>query len=350
MSIERSNPTVGMSPAEEASYWFVRRDGRELTGEEAAAFDHWIGASPANRRAIEQMTAAWSLFDGVEDNAAIAPQRAHARAALNRRGIGWRASAGGLVAAALVVGFLSATPIWRSTGFGDGVSSPAVTAQASRYVTRKGEMKEVALADGSKVTLNTGSEIRVDMTTGLRSIRLVRGQALFEVAHDAGRPFVVTAADNRVTALGTVFEVRLDPNRMEVVLVRGRVAVDPTGEGGASRSVLEPGEAIVVAQGVARRVTSVDVNAKLRWREGFVEFADKPLGQAIEEINRYSDRALVLQDEGLAAERISGVFRTGDPDRFAAIVSELVPIDSHIQGGSIVLTRRAQSGRPDVVK
>lgn len=346
-SIEQQDPTLGMSRAEAASYWYVRRDGRELTDDETAAFDGWIQASPANAQELARMDAAWKMFDGLEEDDGLAALRATALAP--RRTGTWKIVASGLLAASLVVGLLLGTPVMHSIQPGERVSVAADSGQAARYATAKGQMRVVTLADGSKVTLNTGSEILVTMAPHSRAIRLVRGQALFEVAHDAARAFVVTAADRQVTALGTVFEVRLDPGRMEVVLIKGKVAVDQQA-GRQPRSILQPGQALVVALGVAQPLASVDVSAKLQWREGLVEFADEPLAQVVGEINRYSDRTVVLEDKGLAAERISGVFRTGDPDRFVSLLGELVPIEAQRYPDRILLTRRTGPASSDAPK
>jgi len=202
------------------------------------------------------------------------------------------------------------------------------------FVTAKGERRTVRLGDGTAVTLNTDSAIRVAYAPGRRLVRLLRGQVLFEVAKDHSRPFVVQAAGRQVTALGTIFEVRLDPNRLKVVLVEGKVVVDGiqdrsgTGRPVIVPAVLAPGEELVSMLGEKPQLAKVDVDQQLRWREGFVEFDDVPLSTAVGEMNRYSSRQLVLQDAATGDLRLSGVFRTGSPERFAAIVSELLPIRS----------------------
>ncbi|MES2056553.1 MAG: FecR family protein [Pseudomonadota bacterium] len=347
-SAEQRDPTLGMSCSEAASYWFVRRDGRELSDGEAVEFERWLRASPANAEELARMTAAWKLYDGLEENEGLASLRATALAPPRRPGQ-WKVAASGLLAASLVAGVIFGTPIMRSIVPDDSASAPAAAAQAVRYATGKGQMRTVTLGDGSTVTLNTASEILVTLAPRRRMIRLVRGQALFEVAHDAARPFVVAASDRQVTALGTIFEVRLDTDRVEVILIKGKVAVDQRANG-QSRSILQPGQALVVARGIAQPIASIDVNAKLQWREGFVEFADEPLAQAVSEINRYSDRTIVLQDKELAAQRISGVFRTGDPDRFVAILGELVPIEAQSRPDNILLKRRTAPAPADPSK
>src|SRR5690606_12155282 len=159
------------------------------------------------------------------------------------------------------------------------VASPKVP-DSGEFATAKGERRTVRLADGSTITLNTDSAIRVGYVADRRLVRLLRGQALFEVARDPHRPFVVQAGAKQVTALGTIFEVRLAAERMKVMVVEGKVVVDEVEErpdNGAPvmvPTVLAHGEALVAAEGAKPLLTKVDTDQQLRWREGFVEFGD----------------------------------------------------------------------------
>lgn len=344
----RNSSTLGMTPAEAASYWYVRRDGRDLSVGEQAEFDCWMQESPVHAKQFARMATAWNLYGDHENDPGLAALRSAALAhpPSYRRRL-WQVAVGGLAAASLVAGITLLGPAYRvtdtiETASHDGAPN-AASLPDSTHATRKGEMRTVVLADGSKVTLNTDSEVRVAFSAQRRIVNLVHGQALFEVAHDAARPFVVEAADRNVTALGTVFEVRLDPGRMEVTLVEGNVVVDRQASANAVRThltptMLRPGQELVAELGSAQRVVAVDIGTKLRWREGFVEFADEPLGEAVAEINRYSNRPVVVADERLAAQRISGVFRTGDPTRFVAIVGEILPIEVQARLDRIELT------------
>jgi transmembrane sensor len=211
-------------------------------------------------------------------------------------------------------------------------------------VTNRGERRTIGLADGSTLTLNTDSAVRVAYSPARRFVSLLRGQVLFEVAKDRRRPFVVQAADRQVTALGTIFEVTLDRTLMKVTLVEGRVVVDaisdrPANAAIISPMVLTPGQEFVATIGSAPQLARVDVDQQLRWREGFVEFNDIPLAKAVEEMNRHSNHQIVIHDDAAGSLRISGVFRTGDSERFAAIVGELLPIETLLlPDGHVVLS------------
>ncbi|MFA6113250.1 MAG: FecR family protein [Sphingomonas sp.] len=352
-----------MSPVEAAAHWLVRRDAHELSPSEEAEFDAWR-ADPVNADAYRRASGAMGLFDsdlGADPHLKALRQAALDAAPAPRR----RFQAVAALMAASLVGAITLVTIERSgTGPVVPATRPATVAQApvtpvvqpvrgtpTDYATGVGERRTVKLADGSTVTLNTRTRLTIAFTDGRRLVRLLRGQALFEVFHDRTRPFVVEAADRQVTALGTIFEVRVDPGRVNVVLIEGRVVVDRTPEAARAfesaplaPTLLKPGEEFSVALGAPQRVGSVDVDRQLLWRDGFVEFDDEPLGAAVAEINRYSSRPITLGDDGVASLHLSGVFSTGAPDRFVDAVGAILPIESKTtpQGGiELSLSSRA---------
>jgi transmembrane sensor len=337
--------TRGMSPVEAAAHWLVRRDAHELSPAEEAEFDAWR-ADPVNADAYRRASGAMGLFDsdlGTDPHLKALRQAALDATPAPRR----RFQTVAALMAASLVGAITLVAIERS-GPVAPTTRPTTVAQApvtpvvqpvrdapTEYVTGVGERRTVKLADGTTVTLNTRTRLAIAFTDGRRLVRLLRGQALFEVFHDRTRPFVVEAADRQVTALGTIFEVRVDPGRVNVVLIEGRVVVDRTPEAARAfdsaplaPTLLKPGEEFSVALGAPQRVGSVDIDRQLLWRDGFVEFDDEPLGAAVAEINRYSSRPITLGDDGVASLHLSGVFSTGAPDRFVDAVGAILPIQS----------------------
>jgi transmembrane sensor len=343
-----SSPSTlrGLAPDEAAAAWIVRITEGPLGPEDQAEFDSWRVESPANAAAFAKAEAAWGLFDAAPGDAALDALRASALAAGKepRRGL-WAGIGVGIAASLLAV-------IGLNTGylsFGQKADTPQVAARSvptttanpktpdsGEFATAKGERRTVRLADGSTITLNTDSAIRVGYVADRRLVRLLRGQALFEVAKDPHRPFVVQAGAKQITALGTIFEVRLlDSDRMKVTLVEGKVVVDE----GEDRphddqlimvpAVLAPGDALLVSDGARPVKFKEDIDQQLRWREGFVEFNDTTLAEAVAEMNRYSGKQLVIGNPATGNLRVSGVFRTGNPERFAAIVGELLPVRQH---------------------
>lgn len=323
-------PLGGQNSDHAAAYWLSRMKSEEVTNEDCMAFRSWHAASEANALAYAKAEGAWAIFDGASDDPMLQALRASALASgppVRKR---WpRAVAA--IAASLIIAIGSA---WLTTMQSPEGSELAVRDQRAyeEYFTKKGENRTLSLADGSKVTLNTDSVVRIAYTADRRLVYLLRGQALFEVAKHAGRPFIVDAGDQMVTALGTVFEVRIDHKLTKVTLIEGKVIVDPARSLPQNRSALatpktlKPGEAMLIADGGSSKLVHVDLAQQLRWREGFVEFHDVALEAAVQEMNRYSTKPLLIRFADPEALRVSGVFRTGNNERFASIIAELLPI------------------------
>ncbi len=360
-------PGGDKDPDDVAASWMVRLDSGSLSGQEQMEFDSWLSESSANYEAFQRAKRAWGIFEDPDGRLKLNTLResalAYSRKPPKRLLIGMGVA--GVAASLLVIIGLNAGLLWPSSG-GSPQAAPAVaqrTAQApsprddsklvnAEFATAKAERRTVDLADGSVLTLNTDSAVRVDYTSGRRAVELLRGQVLFEVAKDHHRPFVVQAGDRLVTALGTVFEVRLDQDSMKVVLVEGKVVVDAADKEMASAEaimpmVMSPGQELVASFGSRPKITKVNVEKNLLWSDGFVEFNDDPLTDVVQEMNRYSNQQLVLADAASGRLRLSGVFRVDDPERFAAIVGELLPIQSRrLANGDIELTAVDASSTP----
>lgn len=339
----------GMTPNEAAAYWLVQRDAGRLHGRSAEAFDAWRTASPSHAEAFERACETWGLFDDTNGEPHIEALREAALGAKPERRNWLWAGAGTAIAASLMMmalwpgGLLSG--VQRSLASdGQRNAHDGQTAgkefESADFTTAKGEQRRIELADGSRIILNTDSALRVAYAADRRLITLIRGQALFEVAKNRGWPFVVEAGGRRITALGTMFDVRVDRDRMQVTLAEGKVVIDGRddhAEGGRQiiPTLLTPGHELVTAQGLPQIESEVDVEQRLRWRDGFVEFGETPLASAAEEMNRYSSRRLVVE-AAVADIPVSGIFRTGSPQRFAAILTELLPVRAHeLPDGSI---------------
>lgn len=357
ISLARTNPTLGMTPDEAAVYWVLQHDRGDLTAADQASLDAWLAASEAHARAFQKANGVWDVFEDADSDPHLTALRQAALATKppQRR---WIPAVGAGLAASLAA---AAVLLPGQLGLNDGsVQSPAAevasTAPAPepaglRFSTAKGERRIIQLPDGTRVTLNTDTAVALAYTPGSRLVRLTRGQALFEVAKDASRPFTVEAAGRRVTALGTVFEVRLDPGRMKVVLVEGRVVVDRASAASEpldpAPTLLKPGQALVAELGVPQRVAPVDVGSELMWREGYVSLEDAPLATAAAEMSRYTSTSIRVLDDETGRLRISGVFRTGDADRFTGLVRELLPVRvERLADGSVVIAR-ASPTTPD---
>lgn len=224
-----------------------------------------------------------------------------------------------------------------------------------RYETATGERLAFTLGDGSQVTLDTHSELRVSFSPTERQVRLSHGQAFFEVAKDPQRPFVVEVHDRRFVAVGTAFDVRVDGDQVKVTMVEGTVRVErrdesilavggsaqprasvrstdrspaPGSSGGPTRAVatITAGEQLVADARRRDDVRATDPERETSWRRGQVIFDNTRLADAIAEVNRYSEAKIELADPDLADLRLSGAFATGRPTVFVEAVTSYFPV------------------------
>lgn len=332
---------------EEAARWAVWADRGVGTDSERAEFQAWL-LRPDNAEAFDVANQAMDVF-GEFDSADFPEIEALRSEALEYapRPRRWLPLAG-LALAASVAGVIGISIVSTEGARmdrpaparniaqavlpkGAPVRGNAGAGQVSSYATAVGEQRIVTLADGTRVTMNTGTQIAVIYTAQRRVVRLLRGQALFDVFHNANRPFSVVAGDRQVTALGTIFEVSVDQDDFRVTLVTGRVVVgrSPGREEDAPEALptyLSPGQQFVAPMGRVAQVRSIDVNRELLWRQSLVEFSNATMASAVSELNRYSSRPIVLADEQVSALRISGVYHTGQPEEFVDLVSKMLPV------------------------
>jgi len=212
------------------------------------------------------------------------------------------------------------------------------------YSTKAGDQLHVVLDDGSVIDLNTNTQIRVRFSAARRQILLDRGEALFSVAHDASRPFEVTALGVTARAVGTKFSVRLHEDaRVETLVTEGRVLVlrqsELLGVPMAPRPIghtLVAGEHVVVTKraAVVSKVGPKEIDRQLRWTTGKVAFEEQPLADVVREVNRYTTRQLVIKDPGIVRTAVGGGFDTRNAEAYAADLvrffgeKALAPVDA----------------------
>lgn len=208
----------------------------------------------------------------------------------------------------------------------------------STFATVTGEQRVVQLADGSSVRLDTDSRIRVRFDGERRSVDLETGQALFTVARDAARPFVVDAGSAEVTAVGTVFGVRRHGADVSVTLVSG--VVDVATDRKARPARMTAGQQAQVSMGDVR-TRPVDAALETSWTDGRIVFRDTPLREAVAEVNRYLTAKIELAEGPAATVPINGVFRAGDRDAFVSTASQGLGLKASAGAhGAIVLSER----------
>ena len=229
-----------------------------------------------------------------------------------------------------------------------GVAQESADPRAGVIRTGIGERSAVRLPDGSVATLDTDSQIRVAYSSRERAVYLLKGQALFDVAHDREMPFQVYAKGQRITAIGTIFNVRIEGERVKVSMVEGSVRVRAHTLPGKNPSApvqeltLSAGELAVVAPEMPLVVKAVDSRQIASWRDGLLVFNDTPLSDAVAEINRYNTRTIAIADTAVGAYRVSGVFKSNDVEHFARAMAEVFPIEVMIApDGAVTLRAKA---------
>ncbi|MFN7106863.1 MAG: FecR family protein [Brevundimonas sp.] len=305
----------------EAADWFARLGASSVSTETIHEFFEWRKA-PDNAAAYRRQEQNWERFSRLKGDADIDAMLAAAGHSKLRR----RTSTGVILAG--VVALMIA-------GFGVGVYWKA--SAPPTYETDVGEQRSIQLADGSVVRLDTNSRIRVRLSDATRQVELLEGQALFDVAHDASRPFRVSADSMTVTALGTVFDVRRYGRDARVILVEGKVRVAAPG---GPDQLLQPNQ---TARTTRQGAKTQEINAVVAtgWAEGRLYFSGTPLKEAVAEVNRYLTHKIELEAPAAADTAVSGAFRVGDRDAFVSAASDFFDLEAEAQpGGAIKLVPR----------
>jgi len=288
---------------EAAGQWLERLALGSLTDEETGEFEAWKSQSLAHRVAYVRLEATW--------------QRTERLAALHRPMLE-KPPVGGNPGGRLSPKY--ATALGAVLLVGAGVFFGSQHAGDLAYSTDVGNREIISLADGSHIELNTNSALRVRLGRGRREVYLDKGEAYFDVSHDAKRPFTVVALGHRVTDIGTKFSVREDANKVEVALVEGKARLDLSATEQSSRSeMLLPGDvAIATADQISmQKLSGQSIANQLGWRRGVIVFDSTPLGKAVAEVNRYNRTKLVVTDPSISRLTISGTFPA---DNFQIVV------------------------------
>jgi transmembrane sensor len=213
------------------------------------------------------------------------------------------------------------------------------------YATETGERRVVALSDGSRISLDSGSQVDVRYTRGARALVLRKGRARFDVAHDTTRPFTVAVDDETVVAVGTAFSVEKLNTQISVTLLQGHVLVKNLSTAalkpGCSPSTVSliAGERMVTSNGCGHVMKSINVEAETAWEAGHLVFRGVPLGEAVEQVNRYTDHPIAV-DPSVASIKISGVFNAGDVGSFVNAITGYFPVSATTDANDNITLQR----------
>lgn len=226
------------------------------------------------------------------------------------------------------------------------------------YATGVGELRTLTLADGSRVELNARSSIKVRFSDSRRDIELLEGQALFSVAKDAGRPFIVRSGDTDVKAVGTQFDVNRKPGGTVVTVFEGSVAVSQPATRQPSnvqaaveipRVLLSPGDQVTVTGHTIMPAKKANLAAATAWTEGLLMFDSAPLREVVQEFNRYNVKPMMIMDARLLDLRISGIFPATGAERLTGFLRERFDIVVQEREDAIRLSTQPSSSAADRV-
>lgn len=304
----------------EAAGWIERRDRPDWSDADQAQFDNWLGQSTAHFIAYHRMQDTWERSEKLivlRSQTAWQPEDGRSRAPLVFKAIGTVVALAILVAGAIFFNL----PGERT------------------YATAVGERQTVKFSDGSRIELNTDTVMRVAQND--RDVTLERGEAFFQVRHNAEHPFAVVVGNRRVTDLGTKFNIRKESDRVEVALVEGRARVDLLDAAAAPPTVLTPGD-VMVATAVSTSLTKRSVASiadALGWRRDVIVFDHTSLADAVAEINRYNPKKIVIVDSDAAKIKIGGTFPVNGTMQLAEIARDLLKLRVDVRADEIVISR-----------
>lgn len=307
----RQNGTGGQL-AEEAAGWFLKLNDPACNEAERQEFETWLAANATHRSEYQQYVQLWRNLDQV--GGVTTPSR--------RR----KARTG--IALAVLVAMLG-TVQWA-------ISREEI------ITTALGQRQHLVLADGTAVDMNTATVLRVAMSGFTRKVTLEQGEALFNVAHSALRPFEVHAGGGILRDIGTSFNVARENEKTTVAVLEGEVQVRLNNLASAAVVMLHGGEQLAYSEHGLSAISALDAKAATAWREGRMSFHDTPLAEVINQINRYHTRQIVLTDARLSGLKVSGEFNTADREGLLRALKILFPLGSEERGEVTTLSSAHQ--------
>jgi transmembrane sensor len=310
------HPTGADGPEAEAAAWVVRLQDKDAGETEWLSFDAWLAQSPDNPAAYDRALALWHELDRRAPNL----KRRLAAPPVRRRGPVFAGAA--LVAATLALGWLLRAP------------HPSVDI----YQTVKGERKTAALADGSHIDLAAATHLSVVLAATERRVTLDEGEAIFDVAPDANRPFIITAGDRQIRVVGTEFDVRRRGDQLSVTVRRGVVEITPL-QPSQSQTVrlLAGNRADHQIGSAATRTSAASPDDVFAWRGGHLIYRDRPLSEVAADLNAQFDRPISLADSKTANLRFSGVILVDDEENTVHRLTLLAPLWSTSAASGIMV-------------
>ncbi|OAE62312.1 hypothetical protein A7J67_10360 [Achromobacter xylosoxidans] len=313
-----NDKNIPKDPTAAAAHWFTREHGGLMTSRERERFEAWRAADPQHERAYQQMLRVWDVAAATPDHVfekALAPRSPAPQTRFKERRRMLALGVGAACCAAIASVALGPEQWSKAPVFDE------------RYVSQRGERRNVDLPDGSVLTLNTDTVVHVQFFDVERRVNLERGEAFFSIAHAPQRPFIVVAGDATVTVTGTQFNVRRSLDQVSVAVASGSVEV--AGGKWWNRRVRRLSAAQIVQVGgtdAMSEISRANMAVLTAWRQGKIIFDATPLATIVAEINRYRAQPVRLPSPALQSLRVTGVFSTVDPDAFLKVLPSLASV------------------------
>ena len=312
---------------DEAARWFVRLREPAVSIEEHLQFEHWLDEHPQHRDEFQLLQGLWSAADLLP--AARLQALCETPPARNkRRPLVRYAVAASVLAVALGLGLFS------------GLNQSG--SYSAEFATALGERRHVALPDGSVIDLNSRSRLQVRFEKGQRTIELSEGEAMFNVAHDTDRPFVVEAGSGKVTVTGTRFDVRRGASDTRVVVEQGTVKVQGREAPGDAFVALTAGLGTRVdAHGNVAPAYAVNPAELTAWRSGKLVFNNASLSEVVEEVSRYREKPLTVSNDKVGQLRLTSVFKSDNTEALLKALPNILPVAvrTHADGSQEIISK-----------
>lgn len=337
-------PSINGSIEQQAADWFLLMNSDEIPNEaQLHSFLDWL-EDPVAEAAYADCENTWQVAGQLQKSDVEMPteKQALSNKLLNTGALFQQfSSRAGLTAQAAGLALVALAAIW----FSDMLRHDDVQI----YQTATGQQTSHTLSDGSLVTLNTASEIHVSFSDQARKITLARGEVLFDVAKDKHRPFSVSAGNGKVTALGTIFNVRKSAHHdsVDVTLLEGKLQVTASVSVGNDQSqeltkIINANDALSYSrQRISEKRTIVDSQKITEWKDGRVSFSDTKLSDILTEVNRYCVDKLFIEEQSLAQERLDAYFVIGDTEALLLALEETLNITTTERSDGIFLARKS---------
>ncbi|WP_096086570.1 FecR family protein [Agaribacterium haliotis] len=327
--MEQQKPTA--SPSDqlllEATEWMAKLEASDCSATDQRAFLNWVNTSDEHRQAYQEVKEVWEFtsalehVDGIELDEPQIDRLDKRKSAWSSHGLSFAGIAASLLLATCIVLFhftASEQPAKQS------------------YISAVGQIEEVLLADGSRLTLSTNTRVDVSYSDSKRELSLVKGEAYFDVAKDKQRPFVVNTGNGEVRAVGTAFNINRELSRTVVTITEGIVAIE---KNGMQAVEVEADYSAVIGRGQLPLVRLADEERELAWMQQQLVYRDTPLREVLNGLNRYLHQPVKLEDSSLAGIRVNGTLDVSDPQQALEVLLDSYELTTLYNGGTRVVAK-----------